>query len=1403
MSSTPKQPVADHSSTSAASPVIPLDWSKGLRQNLSADLPAGFVAFLLALPLSLGIAQASGFPASMGIVTAVIGGLVATFLAGSRLTIKGPAAGLIVIIAGCVAEFGGGVEGWHLALGVMVVAGLVQIAFGLLKWGRLVNFFPLAAVHGMLAAIGLIIIAKQVPVLLNVEPALAKGKGPIELLASIPAFVANLNPGVAVIGVTSLVIMFGWPMIARGFLKKVPAPLIVLLVAVPASLYLDLANTGSDYTLVKVGRLLDQVGINVSMGGLSHLGIFVKYVFMVAVVGTLESLLTVKAIDALDPYHRKSDPNKDLIAVGVANTVAAVLGGLPMISEVARSSANVASGAKTRWANFFHGIFLLVAALAAYQVLEMIPNAALAAMLIAVGVKLAHPKEFIHTYQIGPEQLAIFITTVFFTLFEDLLIGIAAGIALKVIIHLMRGAPLKELFRSSVTMKEDGDRIVLSLGKVASFTNYLALDEKLESLPAGKKIEIDIAETVLLDHSVQENLEHFASAYRSNGGEVMFTALEALQPISNHPLAARRRVKTIAVTADGELVTLAQEVDQTGFDESRLMHRLHHYLPAQLALKDFVHHNTLHGFQDKEFFEGIFSASRILGYQVTLSLHEYRQLFGIGRIRAEVLDRVITDQYGTALLPEMRRRALEGKYDYPQHARVGSLRQNWKTFQQFGMDDCIQPRLFRLLVAFLDQGVAEVEFPFVEQGLLPAIRRIEEASYVSMLRSKRARRLLKDEAITISDLLQLLVGDPAYYEQYVLDQQFAHRGWSGLVSAIEGKPDTLFYRKEISLKELIQLELILEIDALDDRFGVSWQPLCAHPIAAPQDYFASIELSEIEQVLQVWQEAFEWDYYDQVLSAVGHLAAKPKTPETDRASFQAVFCIDDRECSIRRHIETVDASARTFGAPGHFGLNVLYRPEGGKFLEKNCPVPAIPSHVLRERERPASLKGSSVHLKRNKPVTTTALQEIWLSLVAAFRLPSDLLFPTQRADAASSFSHMHPKGELEIEFKGEHVEGLPVGYTVPEMAERVRALIESMGAKPMELAKTVYIIGHGSSSANNPHYAAYDCGACSGRPGSVNARAFAYMANHREVRTLLETAGFQIPKDTSFVGGLHDTASDVIEYYDVDKLSNIGLTLHIKNAKLIEKTLERNARERARRFASISQTSSDLQIRQAIKDRTVKYFETRPELNHGSNALCYVGDRNTIRGLFLDRRAFLSSYNPNRDPDGSLLSTVLAPLPTVCGGINLEYYFSRMDNEKLGAGTKLPHQIMGLIGVANSSDGDLRPGLHWQTVENHDPIRLLMIIEQTPEIIERVINATPANKAWFTEGWIHLVSIHPQTGKVMRYRDQGFEPYQAFSEVLHTEDIDEVIRKAPKMATAHIVDATTENLPVHIYTTKR
>lgn len=523
---------------------LPKDGIQGLKENFTSDAISGFLVFLLALPLSLGIAKASDFPPIMGLMTAMIGGLVVSFFAGSRLTIKGPAAGLIVIVAGSVAEFGQGdsVLGWHLALGALLVAGLLQILFGMIRMGSLVDFFPLSAVHGMLAAIGIIIMSKQIHVLLGISPTNALGKPivePMELIAEIPHTLMHIHPSVALVGLLSLAIVFLWPRIKHPILKKIPAPVVVLAVSIPLAKYLGL---GKGQLIHFDQDFIHTLAWNERFEGFKQTGIFIKYVLMFALVGSLESLLTVKAVDMLDPYHRKSNANKDLVAVGVGNVIASLVGGLPMISEVARSSANVSNGAKTRWANFFHGVFILVFLMLDLQFSDLIPFAALAAMLIGVGFKLASPKEFGRMAKIGPEQLVVFCVTIVVTLMTDLLVGIGVGILVKLVTQHILGVPLKATFTAYV--KEETH--TLTVTGAAIFSNWLGIKKHIDKVNTSTQYTLDLSQCNVVDHTVIDNIIHLQNDFENAGGKLNVIGLDTLTPTSksNHELSTRLREKS-------------------------------------------------------------------------------------------------------------------------------------------------------------------------------------------------------------------------------------------------------------------------------------------------------------------------------------------------------------------------------------------------------------------------------------------------------------------------------------------------------------------------------------------------------------------------------------------------------------------------------------------------------------------------------------------------------------------------------------------------------------------------------------------------------------------------------------------------------------------------------------------
>lgn len=510
--------------------------ASGFKAHLKKDALSGFFVFLLALPLSLGIAKASGFPPAMGVLTAMIGGLFVSFFNVAEMTIKGPAAGLITICAASIAELG-----WEATSGVIVVMALLQFLIGAFKLGSLSDFFPHSVVHGMLAAIGIIIIAKQIPVLLGDEPSLYAGEGPVELLLDIPRFISHAHWHIGIVGLLSLLILVLQPRLPWKALRSVPGPMVVLLIAVPLSLYWHFSESEPSYSLVHIGDFWGNLGLHADFTAIGTFA-FWKYVVMFLFVNSLESLLTVKAVDGLDPQGRKANPSADLTGLAAGNALSGLLGGLPMISEVVRSSANVGFGARTKWSNFFHGLFLLIAMLLVIPWIELIPNAALSAMLIYAGFRLASPNEFKGVYAIGKDQLTIFLVTIAVTLLEDLLLGVAAGILVKLAFHLARGVRFKELFKTQATVWREGAVAHVKLGRVAVFTTILGHQKIFQSIPLTSKVVLHLDALYFMDHSFFEVLQRWEMEVNRAGGQFTWSGSEGLTLLSDHPKAARKRM---------------------------------------------------------------------------------------------------------------------------------------------------------------------------------------------------------------------------------------------------------------------------------------------------------------------------------------------------------------------------------------------------------------------------------------------------------------------------------------------------------------------------------------------------------------------------------------------------------------------------------------------------------------------------------------------------------------------------------------------------------------------------------------------------------------------------------------------------------------------------------------------
>ncbi len=493
---------------------------------------------------------------------------------------------------------------------------------------------------------------------------------------------------------------------------------------------------------------------------------------------------------------------------------------------------------------------------------------------------------------------------------------------------------------------------------------------------------------------------------------------------------------------------------------------------------------------------------------------------------------------------------------------------------------------------------------------------------------------------------------------------------------------------------------------------------------------------------------------------------------------QIVLCIDERCESFRRHVEELGLGYETFGTAGFFAVPMYYRGLDDWHASPLCPIVMKPSHTVVEvpeaesaadhrrrvdlRRRYGRLAGGlsngSRTLFRGGLFTALAGSLAAVPLVARVAFPR-LSARIGRSAAELACGRIATRLDLFRDAAAAPLDdGTLPGFDVAEMAGCVRRVLEDIGLTG-RFARLVAVLGHGSSSRNNPHESAYDCGACGGGKGGPNARAFALMANDPRVRARLAEGGLAMPADTRFVGGLLDTCADAITWFDEDRLPASHRDDMRRLREACRAATELDAHERCRRFETAAFGLTPREALAHVEARSVDLAQVRPELGHATNAVAVIGRRWRTRGLFLDRRAFLVSYDPTIDADGAILARTLAAVGPVGAGINLEYFFSTVDRLGYGAGTKLPHNITGLIGVMDGHASDLRTGLPWQMVEIHEPVRLLIVIDATPEAILAAAEKAPVVKNFVVNGWVQVVSWHPETGALAVFEDGGFRPY--------------------------------------------
>jgi len=747
-------------------------------------------------------------------------------------------------------------------------------------------------------------------------------------------------------------------------------------------------------------------------------------------------------------------------------------------------------------------------------------------------------------------------------------------------------------------------------------------------------------------------------------------------------------------------------------------------------------------------------------------------------------------------------------------------------------DALVHPLLIRACAAFLDQGVAAWPMPGRDRGFLAAVVELWSApggtvrGWMRALAPELARLRGREATSIIEDELRRPGTPPELHAEVIERTLLALRGWAGMVRQLEERPDRApLLQVPARLDDFLAARMVMDrvaatwiaardglVDARDAAPAASlWKRLrsgFAHP-EPPGPTARALQLHRISRLAgltpaelrslapgevagleaaiagfdgvarrRLLHLAYERRHRISVLDGLALHATGTAREDLPRPACQAIFCIDERFESVRRHFEELGPDRETFGAAGFFAVAMYYRGTEDWHKRPLCPIVVRPAHTVVEvprggsedhladwqRLRRAMGNVSGAMISGGRTLVGGSIFAAVAGAAAAVPLVARVAAPrlTHRMSRTASRG-ARSRVQTELALLRTQDEPLPdgtaAGFTATEMAAIVRRLLEDIGLT-RGFARIVAVMGHGSSSRNNPHESAHDCGACGGGRGGPNARAFAAMANDPGIRAALRPHGIDIPDDTWFVGGLSDTCSDAMVLHDLDRVP----ASHASDLRRLQSDLAHagrmGAHERSRRFelAPPPDEGPDAALRH-VEERSEDLAQVRPEYGHATNSVCIVGRRSRTRGLYLDRRAFLVSYDPRADADGAILTRTLGAVGPVCAGISLEYYFSSVDRTGYGCGTKLPHNITGLLGVMDGHASDLRTGLPIQMTEIHEPVRLVMVIDAPSSRIDAAIAAIPGVQRLVEHRWIRLACWDEQVGTLSFLEDGRWVPH--------------------------------------------
>ncbi|MFZ4714490.1 MAG: putative inorganic carbon transporter subunit DabA [Bacteriovoracaceae bacterium] len=754
--------------------------------------------------------------------------------------------------------------------------------------------------------------------------------------------------------------------------------------------------------------------------------------------------------------------------------------------------------------------------------------------------------------------------------------------------------------------------------------------------------------------------------------------------------------------------------------------------------------------------------------------------------------------------------------------KKGSLRFRDFIIQKYAenYDDFLNPFIIRMLSSYMDQGLSYWPAPHKELGLWKHFEGyfLAKGRVLTPYYSEAAESMSHYQQLGYSfdKIIWMELSKSPYpqhkWQAYLTELLLDLRGWAGMINRLENEPALAPVKcPKLSLEEFVAIRLILERAAVEyylkkhnlrfnDRSLLKAQKkeysvvenaflfletLMALELETKEIFsltpnhvhFISNLLKDfsLQTRKNIYQEAFEHHLTAKGLHAIKLSSQKKKEKEPIR--FQTFHCMDDREEALRRYLEESGLGIETYGTLGFYNVDMNYVKINHPRKIPQCPVVMKPRKVVREVPKPnfkmqyLKAQKSSINVGRaqllnyysGRTLIRGFFSTLILGIPSLFPLSFRILAPS-KAKALdkylAKFFITQIETDIAVDQKLDYqTTELNHGFSYEEMRDLVVTILRGMGLVK-NFAKTVFVIGHGSSSVNNAHIMAYGCGACGGNPGAPNARAFAKIINMPEVRQLIREVGIDIPHDTYFIGAYHDTCSDEMSYQDIESIP----VSHLEDFKVfcatMTKALTQNAYERTRWFKNAPLKLTPTKAIHHVKSRSLSLAEPRPEYGHSNVAFAILGRRELTKNLFLDRRAFLVSYDPTiDDEEGSILSFLLAGSVPVGAGISLDYFFSHVDSDRYGCGSKLPLNLSSMIGVISGASSDLRLGLPRQSVDIHEPVRLTVIVEVDHEKLVRLVSKSPRQLLLVMNSWIFVFTIHPETKVIHQFKNGKFVEY--------------------------------------------